>query len=272
MSGQLIVQVDAFTDQAFAGNPAAVCFLEEEADPDWMQLVAVEMNLSETAFIRKLHDGYELRWFTPAFEVDLCGHATLGAAHALWEEKRVPLDTPIRFHSRSGVLTCTFDPPSARINLDFPSVPARPVEHTPELFEALGISQAKYVGENIFDSLVVVDSEDVVRGLQPDMGRLAELQLSNGSPVRGTMVTSLTKDPNLDFVSRYFAPAAGVNEDPVTGSAHCCLGPYWASELGKTELTAFQASKRGGIVHIVVGEERVTIGGFAVTTLRGHLV
>jgi PhzF family phenazine biosynthesis protein len=256
-------QVDAFTDRPFAGNPAAVCLLEHQADDAWMQAVAAEMNLSETAFVRRRDDGYTLRWFTPQVEVPLCGHATLASAHALWTEGAHPLSQPIRFHTASGVLTCTAV--GGFIEMDFPALPVQPADPPAGLLDALGVS-ARYVGRSPLDQLVVVDDAAAVRAADPDFRQLARL------PVRGFMLTSRSDDARYDFVSRYFAPGAGIDEDPVTGSAHCCLGPYWAGVLGKTELTAFQASSRGGIVRVRVQGERVLLGGQAVTVLRGELL
>lgn len=258
-----IYQVDAFTNRPFSGNPAAVCLLEEEADGDWMQAVALEMNLSETAFLRKLDDGYELRWFTPVYEVELCGHATLASAHILWSETELSDGAAIRFHSRSGVLTCQRAGDS--IELDFPATPPESAEAPPELVESLGIEQTDFVGVSPFDRFVVVSSEDVVRSLEPDFGRLGKIEM------RGVIVTAPSDSAEFDFVSRYFAPAAGVNEDPATGSAHCCLAPYWSERLGKQEMSAFQASARGGRVQVRCNDDRVILGGKAVTTLKGTL-
>jgi len=263
MPGIRTLQIDAFTDRPFAGNPAAVCLLDEERSADWMQAVAAEMNLSETAFVRPLGDGFELRWFTPAIEVDLCGHATLAAAHALWSEGVVTAAAPIRFHTRSGVLTCT--QAGEFIELDFPATPAQAAEPPDGLLAALGITPS-FVGRSKFDKFVLVESEQVVRALKPDVARLRTI------PMRGVMVTSTSDDPRFDFVSRYFAPGAGIDEDPVTGSAHCCLGPFWSERLGKTEMTAYQASARGGVVRVRVNGDRVILGGQAVTVWRGELV
>jgi PhzF family phenazine biosynthesis protein len=260
------LQIDAFADRPYSGNPAAVCLLDEERDSEWMQAVAAEMNLSETAFVRPVRDGFELRWFTPAVEVDLCGHATLAAAHALWSEGRAPGDGPISFQTRSGILT------AARrgdlVELDFPAtgpVAARlGNEELGALGSALGI-EPTHVARSAFDLLVVVESEDAVRGIRPDLQRLRELAS------RGVIVTSESDDPGFDFVSRFFAPGVGVDEDPVTGSAHCCLGPYWGSRLGKTEMKAFQASARGGVVNVRLAGERVLLGGQAITIFKGEL-
>jgi predicted PhzF superfamily epimerase YddE/YHI9 len=258
-----LFQVDAFTDTAFAGNPAAVCLLDGPADARWMQQVAAEMNLSETAFVRPLAEGWELRWFTPAVEVDLCGHATLASAHVLWEQGRVPPGEPIRFHTRSGVLTAR--PAADGIELDFPATPAEPAAAPPGLAAAVGAAP-RFVGRNRFDYLLELDSEAAVRGLRPDLRALAAV------PVRGIIVTARSAVPAFDFVSRFFAPASGVPEDPVTGSAHCCLGPFWAGRLGKDELRAYQASARGGVVGVRVAGQRVYLRGRAVTVLRGELL
>ena len=266
MDPVVCLQIDAFADRPFSGNPAAVCLLEEGRDSEWMQAVAAEMNLSETAFVRPVGDGFDLRWFTPAVEVDLCGHATLAAAHALWSEGLVPGDSRISFRTRSCLLT------AARrgdlIELDFPATGPGPVklasEHIAELGDALGV-EPDYVGQSTFDVLVVLRSEDAVRGLKPDFLRLRELAS------RGVIVTSESDDPRFDFVSRFFAPGVGIDEDPVTGSAHCCLGPYWCERLGKTEMKAFQASLRGGVVNVRVAGERVLLGGHAVTVFRAEL-
>jgi PhzF family phenazine biosynthesis protein len=255
-------QVDAFTDRPYAGNPAAVCLLDRDASSEWMQAVAAEMNLSETAFVRRGPDGYSLRWFTPNIEVDLCGHATLAAAHTLWETGNAQRAEPIVFQTRSGALTCSRH--ADLIELDFPATPAEPAEAPPELLEALGVN-ATFVGKSKFDKFVLIDSESTLRALSPDFTRLRKI------PMRGVIVTSPSVDPRFDFVSRYFAPGAGIDEDPVTGSAHCCLGPLWSKRLGKNEMTAFQASRRGGIVRVRVGGDRVFLGGRAVTIFAGRL-
>jgi len=258
-----LFQVDAFTDRPFAGNPAAVCILPEVRDAHWMQAVAAEMNLSETAFLLEQDDGYRLRWFTPRVEVDLCGHATLASAHALWTEGVVNEAHPIRFHTKSGVLTCTQK--GEFIELDFPATPAQEAETPAGLLDALPV-QPSFVGKSKFDRFILVESEEIVRSLMPDFAQLREVSM------RGVIVTSLSDDPRFDFVSRYFAPGAGINEDPVTGSAHCCLGPYWSERLGKTEMTAFQASARGGVVRVRVEGDRVLLGGQAVTIMKGRLL
>ena len=261
--GLTIYQVDAFTNRPFAGNPAAVCLLPEPRDDVWMQNVALEMNLSETAFLVERDDGYDLRWFTPAVEVDLCGHATLASAHILWETGELGPEQEARFHTRSGLLTATLG--KDRIEMDFPATPPEPTKAPPVLPQALDVVPS-YVGKNTFDYLVEVDSEATVRGLAPDFGLLKELG------VRGVMVTSRAEPGEFHIVSRFFAPGAGINEDPVTGSAHSCLGPYWGQRLGKQELVAYQASARGGTVHIRLAGERVLLGGQAVTVLRAELL
>jgi PhzF family phenazine biosynthesis protein len=258
-----LFQVDAFTDKPFAGNPAAVCLLSGPADPSWMQRVAQEMNLSETAFLHPETDGYRLRWFTPAVEVALCGHATLASAHVLWEQGHMHPGTEARFHTQSGLLTARQDGPW--IELNFPANTVEPAPAPAGLAEALG-AELHFVGRSRFDYLVEVASEEVVRRLTPDVPRLAAL------PVRGVIVTAAAATPGFDFVSRFFAPAAGVAEDPVTGSAHCCLTPFWGARLHKTEMTAYQASPRGGVVGVRWAGDRVHLRGQAVTVLRGQLV
>jgi PhzF family phenazine biosynthesis protein len=254
--------VDAFTDVPFAGNPAAVCLLEEERPDRLLQDVAREMNLSDTAFLAPAEDGYRLRWFTPTVEVDLCGHATLAAAHVLFETGLLSPESCARFHTRSGLLTATRK--EGWIELDFPSEPAVPFATTFDPAEILGVP-AYLVGKNRMDYLVEVPDEVSLRELQPDFEALSRL------PCRGMIVTCRGTGGKFDFMSRFFAPGAGVNEDPVTGSAHCCLGPYWAEKLGKTLMTGFQASSRGGIVRVEIAGERVRIGGSAVTVLKGEL-
>jgi PhzF family phenazine biosynthesis protein len=261
--GQRFTQVDAFTNRPFTGNPAAVCLLATPADDAWMQQVAREMNLAETAFLVRERDGFGLRWFTPATEVDLCGHATLASAHVLWEEQQLRSGEVARFHTRSGVLTASREP--GLIWLDFPATPSQSAPETPELSRGLGIGM-RYVGRTAFDYLVELDSESSVRELRPDLNALARL------PGRGVIVTARSESGTHDFVSRFFAPRAGVPEDPVTGSAHCGLAPFWAERLNKTELIGYQASERGGIVRVRLEGTRVHLGGEAVTVLRGELL
>jgi PhzF family phenazine biosynthesis protein len=261
--GLPLFQVDAFTDRPFAGNPAAICILNEPGDAAWMQQVAREMNLSETAFLSRQDDGYSLRWFTPAVEVALCGHATLASAHVLWEQGYLPVDAQARFHTQSGLLTAVRD--GDWIEMDFPAKPEQPAESMPGLTEALGITPL-YVGMSQFDCLVEVESEASVRELQPDLARLAAI------PARGIIVTSRASTPGYDFVSRFFAPNVGVPEDPVTGSAHCVLSPFWSKRLGRPRLIGYQASPRGGVVRVQLDGERVRLGGQAVTIMRGELL
>ncbi len=261
--GLRIVQVDAFTDTPFAGNPAAVCVLPAPREAQWMQHVAREMNLSESAFLCRRADGFDLRWFTPAVEVDLCGHATLASAHVLWEDGHLAVDTSACFHTRSGLLTATRQ--DAWISLDFPALPPEPVTAPEALLQALHLTPL-YVGQNRSCYLVEVATEEIVRTLQPDFTLLQTL------PRRGVIVTSQATSAGFDFVSRYFAPGVGINEDPVTGSAHCCLGPYWRQRLQKDVFTAYQASARGGVVRVQVHGTRIALGGQAVTVFRGELV
>ena len=258
----LLFQVDAFTDKPFKGNPAAVCILPEAFDEGWMQNMAMEMNLSETAFLHKREDGFSLRWFTPSVEIDLCGHATLASAHVLWEAGILKPDEQALFHTRSGILTAKRN--EGWIELDFPVEPEDETPPSPRLISAIGVSP-KYTGKNRFDYLVEVESEEVVRKVTPDFELLASV------PARGIIVTSISASDDYDFVSRFFAPAAGINEDPVTGSAHCCLGPYWKKRLNKNSFTAYQASSRGGVVRVSLSGDRVLLGGQAVTIFKGEV-
>jgi PhzF family phenazine biosynthesis protein len=261
-----IYQVDAFTDQPFRGNPAAVCILPKNNhtfDEAWMASVANEMNLSETAFLYQVEDGFSLRWFTPAVEVNLCGHATLASAHILFETGLVKSDQEVRFQTKSGLLTAVKK--GAEIELNFPATPPGPIENDLGLADALGV-QPDYMGQSQFDYLVRVGSEKEVREAQPDFSALNKLG------VRGVMLTSQGETGEFDFISRFFAPGAGIDEDPVTGSAHCCLGPYWSEILAKDEMIAFQASERGGVIRVQVSADRVYLGGQAVTVLKGELL
>jgi PhzF family phenazine biosynthesis protein len=257
-----LFHVDAFTDRPFAGNPAAVCLLPSWKEERWLQAIAHEMNLSETAFLVRQANHFDLRWFTPTIEVDLCGHATLASAHILWQQKQATSDE-IRFSTRSGILRAIRH--GEDIELDFPLKPEEETNAPVGLLEALGVS-AKYVGKNQLDYLVEVESEAVLRGIAPDFKRLAAI------PVRGIIVTSRSADLRFDFVSRFFAPGAGIDEDPVTGSAHCCLGDFWRKRLGKTEFVAFQASARGGVVKVRIAKDRVFLGGKTITVARGEVL
>lgn len=280
-----IVTVDAFTETRFSGNPAAVCLLPPgKADEDWMQKVAMEMNLSETAFVRS-RDGkspkgqrgaqgarsFDLRWFTPTVEVDLCGHATLASAHVLWEDGTVARNERLHFHTRSGILKAErrVEGGQVWIELDFPALSERAFEgSTGVISKALGV-RARYAGAYGSDYLVEVESESVLRRLSPDLALIKTL------PVRGIAVTcapsASTKAKGYDFVSRFFGPSVGVDEDPVTGSAHCFLGPFWGRRLEKEEVIGYQASARGGSMRVRMRGDRVLLGGKAVTVIRGRL-
>jgi predicted PhzF superfamily epimerase YddE/YHI9 len=267
-----IIQVDAFTRVPFTGNPAAVCLMDSPAPDAWMQSVAVEMNLSETAFLLpeaeglKPNDsqpsGYRLRWFTPRKEVRLCGHATLAAAHVLWETGALPRDAQARFFTLSGLLTA--DLRGSWIEMDFPARFHTACQPPDRLFEALGTAPVSVrCREQTY--LIELESEAAVRALAPDFALLGKL------PVRSLIVTALSSNPDYDFVSRYFAPAIGVNEDPVTGAAHCALTPYWSAKLGKMEMRAYQASARGGELRVRLLDQRVLLCGQAVTVMTGEL-
>ncbi len=255
--------VDAFTAAPFRGNPAGVCLLAAPRSARWMQQVAGEMNQAETAFVSPMAGGFRLRWFTPLVEVDLCGHATLASAHVLYAEGLAPRAQPLRFHTRSGVLTCTAR--GSAIELDFPARVAS--EHAPPagLLRALG-TRARWVGRNVDDWLVELASERAVCELQPDLAALARLE------ARGVIVTARARRRGCDFVSRFFAPRVGVPEDPVTGSAHCALSPFWSQRLGAAALRGFQASTRGGFVDVELRGERVCLRGRATTVVRGELL
>jgi PhzF family phenazine biosynthesis protein len=254
--------VDAFTDMMYRGNPAAVCLLDTVMSDEWMQKVANEMNLSETAFILRTENDYNLRWFTPIAEVDLCGHATLASAHILWEEK-IYLNDLIRFQTKSGEITAV--KMNNWIQMNFPLESASECTQPTELAEGLGV-RFLFVGRNRLEYIVEVESEDILKNLEPRFNVLQKLD------ARGVIVTSKSVNKNYDFASRCFYPALGVNEDPVTGSAHCCLGPYWGSKLNKSELNAIQLSRRQGVLALVLSETRIIISGKAVTTLRGELI
>jgi len=258
-----LFQVDAFADRVFAGNPAAVCLLGGPAEAGWMQSVASEMNLSETAFVEPRAAGYGLRWFTPVAEVGLCGHATLASAHILYETGQAAPAERVKFDSVSGPLTGRRE--DGLLVLDFPARPAGPVPAPPGLLAALGVDRAEWTGQAKDDLMVVVSREEEVTGLRPDTVALA------GYGTRGIIVTAPASRPGADFVSRFFAPGVGIAEDPVTGSAHCTLAPYWAQRLGRPQLTGYQASARGGTVRVRVDGDRVLLAGRAVTVFSGEL-
>lgn len=260
--------VDAFAEEPFTGNPAGVCFLEAPAAEDWMQKVAAEMKHSETAFLVPQGDAWSLRWFTPAVEVNLCGHATLASAHALWSTGRLAAEAEARFDTRSGRLTCRRD--GQRIVMDFPATPPTETTAPARLLSALGLAaEPRWVGRYREDFLVEVGSEAELLALNPDFRAVAA---RGGKGLRGVVVTARPTRERADFVSRFFAPGAGVDEDPVTGSAHCALAPYWVAQLGRNPLTGYQASQRGGWVGVEVQGERVLLSGEAVTVLAGRLV
>jgi PhzF family phenazine biosynthesis protein len=257
-----ITQVDAFADRPFTGNPAAVCLLRNARSPEWMHAVAEEMNLPATAFLVRRDDGFDLRWFTAVAELVLCGHATLASAHVLWECGELGADEQARFHTRSGLLTA--DRRDGWIELDFPIRQEEPISAPRELIASLGV-EPRYVGKNELDYLVELPDEAAVRGLRPDFARLAQVTM------RGLIATARASAPTYDFVSRFFAPRVGIDEDPATGSAHCCLGPFWSRRLGKEDLLAYQASRRGAALRVRVAGDRVILGGQALTVLRGEL-
>lgn len=258
---QKIYQVDSFSAKPFAGNPAAVCPLDGPVDEGWMQNVAAEMNLSETAFLYKDGDKYNLRWFTPTVEVDLCGHATLASAHILWSEGLTDAEELV-FSTSSGDLFARKT--SDLIQLNFPSAPVSAADAPEGMLEALG-AKATFVGANQNDNLVEVATREELLALTPDFAALGK------APVRGVVVTASGAGGEYDFLSRFFAPAYGIDEDPVTGAAHCITGPYWSEKLGKHELHAYQASARGGEVFVTIAGDRTKLAGHAITVLRGEL-
>jgi PhzF family phenazine biosynthesis protein len=255
--------VDAFTQAPFRGNTAGVCIPDGPADAAWMQQVAAELKHSETAFLFPEGETWNLRWFTPVKEVELCGHATLAAASVLFETGRVPKNIPVSFTTLSGVLTVRQD--GEWISMDFPAQPAATSMTIPGLGQALG-AEPLYTGRNKYDILVELPLADDVCNLEPDMTALSAMK------ARGIIVTAASDLPHFDFVSRFFAPSVGVPEDPVTGSAHCCLGPYWGEKLHKTEMTGFQCSARGGSVRVKLEGDRVILGGHAVHVLFGKIL
>jgi len=258
-----LFQVDSFADEVFGGNPAAVCLLGGPAGPVWMQSVASEMNLSETAFVEPRDGGYGLRWFTPVAEVGLCGHATLASAHVLYETGLAATADRVKFESVSGPLTARRE--DGLLVLDFPARPAAPAPPAAGLLAALRVTGPVWTGQAKDDIMVVLAAEEEVTGLRPDIEALATLG------TRGVIVTAPASRPGADFVSRFFAPGVGIAEDPVTGSAHCTLAPYWAGRLGRPALTGYQASARGGTVRVRVEGERVLLAGQAVTVFSGEL-
>ncbi len=267
---QVLVVVDAFTDRPFSGNPAAVMILDDERPNKWLQAVAAEMNLAETAFLRAVEPGvWDLRWFTPTTEVELCGHATLASAHVLWGDGHDDSAT-LRFRTLSGELLASRS--EGWIWLDFPRLEPRAVIEPYGLSETLGggveigaVVAGGADGDRSSDLLVELGSAEAVRDLTPDLGAIARL------PFRGLIVTAPGED-GIDFVSRFFAPAYGIPEDPVTGSAHCLLAPFWGKRLGRDRMVARQVSRRGGDVIVELRGDRVLIGGQAATVTRAELV
>ncbi|MEK4538343.1 PhzF family phenazine biosynthesis protein [Peribacillus sp. FSL K6-1552] len=255
--------INTFTDQPFRGNPAAVCFLSEEKNTEWMQQIAKETNLPVTAFIINLHKNEcNLRWFTPSIEIPICGHGTLASSFFLWGKGYVQKNKPIVYQTKSGVLTSKLV--DGMVQLEFPSLMEKEAIAPDLLIKALGVAPT-YVGQNKLDYLIEVQSEEIVRNLNPDIDLIAQL------PIRGIIVTSQSDSSEYDFVSRFFSPAQGLNEDYVTGSAHCCLGPYWKSKLNKNIFQAYQASERGGVLKVEVVEDIVKLSGNAVTIFEGNL-
>lgn len=258
-----IFHVDAFTNKPFAGNPASVCILPGPADEKWMQNIAKEMNLSETAFLYRQDGSFVLRWFTPVVEVNLCGHATLASAHILWESNYLKPEEDARFYTKSGVITALRI--GNYIEMNFPALFVKPCPALPDLAEVLGVD-VKQIGQTEFFCLVEVETEKVLRNINPDFEMLKTI------PCSGVIVTSLSDSKQFDFVSRCFAPKEGVNEDPVTGSAHCVLATYWQNKLNKSNFTAYQASSRGGVVQVKINGDRVFLKGEAITIFEGRVV
>lgn len=257
-----IFHIDAFTNKPFAGNPACVCILSSPRDEEWMQNMAKEMNLSETAFLYRQDNSFVLRWFTPVVEVNLCGHATLASAHVLWESNYLKPEEEARFYTKSGLLTALRI--GEYIEMNFPVLFVKPGPALPDLAKALGVD-IKQIGQTEFFCLVEVESEKVLRNINPNFEMLKTI--SSG----GVIVTSPSDSGQFDFVSRCFAPKEGINEDPVCGSAHCVLAPHWQNKLNKSSFTAYQASSRGGIVHVSINGDRVFLKGEAVTIFKGEV-
>jgi PhzF family phenazine biosynthesis protein len=261
--GLEVAQVDAFTGLPFGGNPAGICLLEQPADEAWMQALASEMNVSETAFLVPVHGGWDLRWFTPEVEVDLCGHATLAAAHWLVERGHADTGQRMLFFTASGELSAR-QTADEWIEVDLPANPPEAVTPPGALLESLGLTDVVAAARSRLDFLIELPSPELVRQLEPNFKHLSDIG------TRGIMVTSVG-DGLYDVVSRFFAPSVGVDEDPVTGSAHCALGPYWSAKLGKDDLLCYQASKRGGVIRVGVRGDRVHLAGQAVTVFRAQL-
>ena len=257
-----IFTVDAFTDKLFSGNPAGVCILDEDMSENTMLSIAAEMNLSETAFVKKIDEGFSLKWFTPKVEVQLCGHATLATAHILWEQGILSQNDEARFHTLSGLLTVTND--NGEYEMNFPAYTVKDVSPNEKLIEALKVTPVNFA-EAEYHYICELESEEQLRNVFPSMESFMGLEKF------GTIITAKSNSNDYDFVSRFFAPSKGVNEDPVTGSAHCSLGPYWMQKTGRDYFTAYQASQRGGVVKIKMNDGRVLLKGRAVTFLRGDI-
>lgn len=264
MKKYTIYQVDAFTVKPFKGNPAAVCILPDERDTEWMQAVAREMNLSETAFLLPKGNDYQLRWFTPTTEVNLCGHATIASAHILFENGLYDFEETINFHTASGVIAATMD--NGTIELNMPLIKSQDVDVPAEAIEATDLKPIAAALSETQQLILALSSEDEVRGFEPDMRKIAAL------PYIDLMITTEADGEKYDFISRFFSPHTGIPEDPVTGMAHCVLGPFWQRRLGKSHFCAYQASKRGGKVWVKVADDRCYIGGKAVTVLKAELL
>jgi len=258
----ILYQVDAFTDEPFKGNPAGVCLLQAPESDGWMQALAAEMNLSETAYLLPVEDGWQLRWFTPKTEVDLCGHATLASAKVLFESQPELQDRAISFQTRSGMLQARWI--NGRIELDFPAMAYQPITVPHIVVEVLGFTPIGAVRSGNYYLFEAMDAQ-LVREAKPNIGELEKL------PYPEVMITAQTPDEGYDFISRFFAPQLGVDEDPVTGSAHCLLTPYWAEKLGKKDLSAFQASERGGDLYLRLVGDRVRIAGDARIIFKAEL-
>ena len=255
-----IFQVDAFTSEPFKGNPAGVCILEKDMPVKWMQGIAKDMNLAETAFVKKDGNKFSLRWFTPKVEVDLCGHATLATAHILFQSGYLPENDLALFETKSGLLKAKYS--DDWIELDFPQTQVEKIDLPEGIEKALG-AKVSFLGKSIFDYFAVFENEEIVKNMKPDISAIEKYD------VRGLIVTSPSKE--FDFISRFFAPQSGIIEDPVTGSAHSALYPYWSEKLGKKKLIAQQASERGGVLKLSSKEDRVLIAGQAVTIFEGSL-
>ncbi|MEO6724188.1 MAG: PhzF family phenazine biosynthesis protein [Blastocatellia bacterium] len=266
-----LLHIDAFASEAFRGNPAAVCLLEMSKPDDWMQKVAAEINLPMTAFIvpRLKANEADLRWFTPTVEMPLCGHATLASAHALWETGRLNEAQEAHFHTLGGRLVCRRV--GKQIEMNFPALLMQEADLPSAIAEAFGVRPRKVFRQRYNDGssgnfMLELDSEEAVRNLNPNF------ELLRKAAKAGIIVTARGNTSKFDFVSRYFAGYVGIDEDSATGSAHCTLTPYWAGVLGKTEMTAYQASARGGVIGVRLSKDRVFLAGEAITVLRGSLL